>query len=558
MLTTSFSRRTALLAGGIGTALFASNTTEAVAAPKTSGPVYNVLEEIGAINGAIQHTAKPNRNRPNWVYVDRSKPRIVDGEDKTKEIQALINDVHSSGGGTILFPAGNYVVSGLQLESSVNIAGAGTKNTVIYLADKSNHPVLMNRLSNGKTGNAYGFSITDLTIDGNRWGQTFDWYAKHPTNNADPHIGMGHGILLHQLHRGIDPEIDRETTLFNVKVRYCYHTGVHTKDHGGEVRLFNARSFYNGGYGFNLGWDVIYSGLTAGNNEFQGLYSEHGSGSAGQVKSFNSGFILEDGLLNGISYATRPVPGATIANVGHQVITGLNVQNNTGPGLQLHNVRSTVVQVLTDSNNMCATTDDSGWYTVGTEFLNDKDQRAHEQANGISRELRRAKPWSFSGVELTGESVGNLVMVASNASTPQSGTPMGHQRHAVAFKDKARENRVIAVHTQDPAAKDRVAKEVINPVTTAPELVEQNSVQDWAGNELGKKPDALVQLQKQVDELQKKVDALSQVRLPRVSKADRAKYQIDGTVVVDAVSLRMMVWSEDRKQWRDANGRVVL
>lgn len=102
-------------------------------------------------------------------------------------------------------------------------------------------------------------------------------------------------------------------------------------------------------------------------------------------------------------YPGKEASGFHISGSGHVVLTGINAQNNTGTGITLENVKGVNLTGLSDSNNMQAIeTNEGKWVVVDRKFYGDEAQREYEKANGIDSNLRLAKPWTFSAVELRG------------------------------------------------------------------------------------------------------------------------------------------------------------
>ena len=76
--------------------------------------------------------------------------------DDTADIQAAINMVNATGGGTVVFPAGRYVVSALQIRTSVSLVG---RQGAVIVQEASATQVLV-------ASNVSNFKITNLAVEG--------------------------------------------------------------------------------------------------------------------------------------------------------------------------------------------------------------------------------------------------------------------------------------------------------------------------------------------------------------------------------------------------------
>ena len=117
----------------------------------------------------------------NVIYNVKAHGAKGDGKtDDTNAIQECIDKAKAAGGGVVYFPAGTYMVSGLELKSDVVLQGAGKDATIIKLIDDSNQHVVYTTNfdelvgtspSEGDYGVA-GAGLRYLKIDGNGDKQT--------------------------------------------------------------------------------------------------------------------------------------------------------------------------------------------------------------------------------------------------------------------------------------------------------------------------------------------------------------------------------------------------
>lgn len=521
--------------------------------------IYDAIKEGGLVADAHMRTVKGSRG---WDYNPKDGKPIVEGTDNTEKLQALIKRVSENGGGTIFLPAGKYKTGPIYLESNTNLSGAG-RNTVLYLADGVNGKSLINnRLADSFRGNAYGFTVQDLELNGNRWGQSIDWYAKKPEDTTNPHQGMSHGVLLHRIEnsKSAAESGDSRTVLKNIYATNFYHSGFHTKEHGGETRILNCYSSRNGGYGFTIGWDSFTIGCTAAQNGFDGFDMRHGSAIIVGCKAFNSGFTPAENLIEGTFYAGRNASGFHFRGVGHITGAGLNAQNNTGAGFKFTDVAGVNITGIADSNNMCAIdTDEAKWFTFGADFYSHQDQLRWEQENGVDSNQRKTTPWTFSGVEFHGVSHDNTINIASWSSQKQRGVLQGHQRHAVQFSDESYANHVTVSHTHESGITVRHAGEVINPRNTSQKGRDNNYVQDSWGNLLGRQPEQISALLQRIEQLQQEIEDLKNgssasqsPALEIVQERDRKKHQQHLRQIIDAKTGMLLYFNAYRWRWINA------
>lgn len=128
--------------------------------------------------------------------------------DDTAAIQAAINAANAAGGGTVSFPAGTFITTGLTLYSEIHLRGVGPESSAIKLAANTNGSVILTdqyatHIATDTTSGPRDFSIRDLTIDGNRTNQA---------SASGPALGI-HG---------------RSYVIDNVIIQNAYGDGFHT------------------------------------------------------------------------------------------------------------------------------------------------------------------------------------------------------------------------------------------------------------------------------------------------------------------------------------------
>ncbi|HLY29663.1 MAG TPA: glycosyl hydrolase family 28-related protein [Ktedonobacterales bacterium] len=120
-----------------------------------------------------------------FIYNVKSFGAQGDGStDDTAAIQAAITAATLAGGGTVWFPAGTYITQTLTLGSYVHLRGDGISASVLQLKSGTNGDLLNGGAANvalinlegsigsGDNGGLANWSIKEMTLDGNKAGQT--------------------------------------------------------------------------------------------------------------------------------------------------------------------------------------------------------------------------------------------------------------------------------------------------------------------------------------------------------------------------------------------------
>lgn len=93
--------------------------------------------------------------------------------DDSAAINAAINYVKNNGGGEVYLPPGTFIVAGIDIFSKIHLRGSGKESTILKLKDNANQDVIYSDsvytlMGTNSLGGENNFSISDLTIDGNR------------------------------------------------------------------------------------------------------------------------------------------------------------------------------------------------------------------------------------------------------------------------------------------------------------------------------------------------------------------------------------------------------
>lgn len=530
------SRRAALgtTLGLTATALLASKVgaTENTSTQPNNTAVYNAVTDGGCVPDCKQATYTDKDGRPR----NPLNARIMSGTDNTEKINALIKKASDNGGGIIFFPPGNYLTGTIVLESNISLVGSGVDITTLSLKDGANSSVVTNRLADSFRGNAYRVKVSDMTIDGNRWGQTLDWYKKKPTDFQDPHIDQSYGILLHRTATNLDGDIDSYSLIQNVRVIFTWSSGIHTKEHGGETRIINCSTFRAGGYGIVPGWDSLTMASTTGKSDFAGFYIHHGQSEVLGCKSFFSGTITTRGMRGGHGNAGRKAPGFIVGSNGHSNLTGIRSQNNGGHGILLKDATSVRVWGIADANNMIAT-DEGKWWAVPDEYDDSKRVPASVTKDYVL-------PDASVGVALEGKCWGNDINLTTVTSQAQGGQPFGWQKHPVLISGDSYMNTIRVNQSHGRVNMGRKGGTVLHPAT--PDVARQrNVITDGWGNDQGKLSDAITAA---IEESK---------RLPWVFEKDREAYAQDRREIIDAATGKIIWYSSGRRSWVDYDGNSI-
>jgi hypothetical protein len=275
-----------------------TDTCTIVRASSLTGPDHGTSSTF-AVGTIVQQTVSAGALADIWsriqAYPYNVRDFLATGNGVTDDTTAITNCIaaaNAAGGGCVYFPAGTYIISAaLTLYANVQLEGDGPGTTIIKLKNASN--VDMFKSNNfatltGTNNNAAGissFSISLMTIDGNRANQTT----------------AGYGVRIYGFNY----------FMRDVVVRNCFNDGIYSEwattlpgslGDSVEAHLINVKSHDNGNHGIewagplNSTWDNIetFNNSQATTHTYSGMFVRQ--------SATVQGGILQ--ILNCASYGT--------------------------------------------------------------------------------------------------------------------------------------------------------------------------------------------------------------------------------------------------------------
>jgi hypothetical protein len=193
--------------------------------------------------------------------------------DDTNAITNAINYVNNTGGGNVLFPPGIYVTGTQLLYSKVHLVGAGIEATILKLKSSANADLLRGSVNGygstmcsvgaanatGSAGGIYNWSVQNMTLDGNKVGQSsgtsycMRFYGfGYIIMNVRMRNGRSGGVLSDWNGGGSSGVDSMESQWTNVKIHDCGGLGL---DFGGphDSHFANVLVFNSGSTNFHVG-----------------------------------------------------------------------------------------------------------------------------------------------------------------------------------------------------------------------------------------------------------------------------------------------------------------
>jgi parallel beta-helix repeat protein len=354
--------------------------TEIIAVTNTSGGSWTVIRGAEgstpiahspgfAVKQAITAGVLANLRDAAAVFNVRTE-FLAAGDGVTIDSAAFshaVTALNAAGGGTLLVPAGIYVMSDVKFGSNITVRGAGMGATVFLMDPAAASGAVVCRVAPASHVTATAnMVLSDLTIDGNkdRWG---------PDSNQ-----KGYGYYLGQG----TPGLITYCKCINVEIRNCltysfdvenatdislescwahdngYTTGIGTEHDcdgltliGSDITAVNCRSYDNAERGYLCGQD----NMNWARIKLIGC-SARGNGNHGASLGSNSGGTLTDSEVIGGSYINNSGTGVQLGtNAVRCRVTGATMSGNSANGMSLNTASYCAVTGNTVYNNATAT-----------------------------------------------------------------------------------------------------------------------------------------------------------------------------------------------------------
>jgi len=247
---------------------------------------------------------QPYRDAATGMYLPEGFGSLTDEAKTTQAIQTAIDAASAAGGGAVLL-SGTYTVApsaenkayALSTRDNVTLAGVDWATSQITLAKGANCSVVSgkgDKDSAGRVKPTEFFAVRDLTINGNRTGQSGN--AQH------------HGLYLVR---------HKHLRISGVRITECDGNGYHSS---GAVA----------GQGTEVTRPIFVTDMVCDNNNGWGMFS-----SATNREFHGKGIHVE---ANGITGSNEY--GGAFLDHSEDIILGLTARNNLGDGIWIHNVQA--------------------------------------------------------------------------------------------------------------------------------------------------------------------------------------------------------------------------
>ena len=295
--------------------------------------------------------------------------------DDRAAIQACVDAAHAAGGGTVVFPAGTFIVSGqsdptlgcILLYDNIVVAGAGMGQTTIKLQDGWNGPVtgMFRDPYNAGTSN---ITVHDLTIDGNRantTGKVDGWFSGTAPGSSvqDHNITLDHIEVKDCGGYGFDPH---EQTV-GLTITNCISHGNaldgFALDFQIDATIANNVAYGNDRHGFNIvtsSHDMQFTDNSAYDNGAVGVMIQRGSTDVPVPNNI---------VITGGSFYDNGKDGIQINKANNVTIDGADLHGNGQRGVRIIGSVGTVVENSTVHDN--SQSKDLGYPEISIESYND-------------------------------------------------------------------------------------------------------------------------------------------------------------------------------------------
>ncbi|MFC0219133.1 glycosyl hydrolase family 28-related protein [Pseudochelatococcus lubricantis] len=289
--------------------------------------------------------------------------------DDSAAIQAAIDAAHAAGGGTVIIPAGIYIVSGdhsnpsagaVEVRSNVSLVGAGMGETVLKLADNFNDRI-NGILRTPVNESAENILIKDLTIDGNR------------ANNLGHQAGIITGVKTNA-----DGRVHQNIVIDSVEAMNCTAYGINPHEitynlivrnsvsHGNHLDGFVADYVEGGLYENNISYGNDRHGFNATTSSNDVLFLNNISYGNGLGATGGTGIVIQRGdvfdgapdivwptniTIQGGEYYGNSREGVLIKLSDDVTVTGVNIHDNARAGVRVEGSTDTLIENNIIHNN---------------------------------------------------------------------------------------------------------------------------------------------------------------------------------------------------------------
>ena len=277
-----------------------------------------------------------------------------------------VTALNAAGGGTLLVPAGTYVMSNVQFGSNITVRGAGMGATVFLMDPAAASRAVVCRVAPASQVTATSnMMLRDLTIDGNK----DSWGPDSNQKGYGYYLGQGtQGLITHckcinvEIRNCLTYSFDVENAT-DISLESCwahdngYTTGTGTEHNcdgftliGSDITALNCQSYDNARRGYLCGQDNVNWARV----KLIGC-SARGNGSHGASLGSNSGGTLIDSEVIGGSYISNGGTGVQLTtNAVRCRVVGATMTGNSANGIRLSTATYCVVTGNTVYNNAAA------------------------------------------------------------------------------------------------------------------------------------------------------------------------------------------------------------
>jgi len=337
---------------------------------------------------------------------------LAAGDGVTVDSAAFNNAVtalNAAGGGTLLVPAGTYVMSDVEFGSNITVRGAGIGATVFLMDPAAASGAVVCRVAPASQITATSnMVLRDLTIDGNKdtWGpdsnqKGYGYYLGQGTQGLITHCKCINVEIRNCLTYSFDVENATDISLESCWAHdNGYTTGTGTEHNcdgftliGSDITALNCQSYDNAQRGYLCGQD----NMNWARIKLIGC-SASGNGNHGASLGSNSGGTLTDSEVIGGSYINNGGTGVQLTtNAVRCRVVGATMTGNSANGIRLSTATYCAVTGNTVYNNATAAASNPEIYlntTSANNAITGNVVNSANAANAISEQAGGATDYN--------------------------------------------------------------------------------------------------------------------------------------------------------------------